>query len=48
MADNYNLIDLVSSFQKAVELKEVDKVLSMLTEDSEFELVGISKYSGIE
>ncbi|HKJ33857.1 MAG TPA: nuclear transport factor 2 family protein [Balneolales bacterium] len=48
MTENVNLQNLVESFQESVNRKDVDKVLTMFTEDAEFELVGISKYSGKE
>ena len=48
MADNINLIDLVDSFLNAYNQQKADKVLAMFADDAEFELVGISKYSGKE
>ena len=48
MTENVNLQNLVESFQESVNRKDVDKVLTMFTEYAEFELVGISKYSGKE
>jgi hypothetical protein len=46
MSDRNHLIDLVKSFQESVNQHEVDKVMSMFAEDAEFEIVGVSKYSG--
>ena len=46
MADNINLNDLVDSFLKAYNQQKADKVLAMFSDDAEFELVGIAKYSG--
>jgi hypothetical protein len=46
MNDRDNLINLVESFQNAVNQHEVDKAMSMFAEDAEFEIVGVSKYSG--
>ena len=48
MSENFNLRNLVKSFQEAVNRKEINSVLAMFTEDCEFELVGVSKYSGKE
>ena len=48
MVDQFNLLDLVESFQEAVNQKDVNKALAMYTDDAEFEIVGISKYSGKE
>jgi limonene-1,2-epoxide hydrolase len=48
MTENTNPQNLVDSFQESVNRKDVDKVLTMFTENAEFELVGISKYSGKE
>ena len=48
MTKNINLQNLVESFQDAVNRKEINNVLAMFTEDVEYELVGISKYSGKE
>ena len=48
MEENINLQSLVESFKDAVNRKDVDKVLTMFTEDAEFELVGVSKYCGKE
>ncbi len=46
MGDQINLINLVESFQEALNQHDVDKVMTMFTEDVEFEIVGVSKYSG--
>ena len=46
MVDQINLLDLVASFQDAVNRKDINEVLAMFTEDAEFELIGIAKYSG--
>lgn len=48
MVDHSNLLNLVESLQTAVNRKDVNKVLAMFTDDAEFELVGVSKYSGKE
>lgn len=48
MVDQVNLLDAVRTYQEAVNRKEINKVLAMFTEDAEFELAGISKYSGKE
>jgi limonene-1,2-epoxide hydrolase/Txe/YoeB family toxin of Txe-Axe toxin-antitoxin module len=46
MGDNFNLINIVELFQEAVNSHDVDKVLTMFTEDAVFEIVGLSKFSG--
>ena len=46
MSDNFNLINIVESFQEALNSHDVDKVLTMFTEDAVFEIVGLSKFSG--
>ncbi len=46
MKKNMNFLNLVESFQKAVNQHHVDKVMTMFTEDAEFEIVGLSKFSG--
>ena len=48
MTENINLQNLVESFQEAVNRKEINNVMAMFTEDAEFELIGVSKYSGKE
>ena len=48
MVDQFNLLNLVESLQEAVNQKDVNKALAMFTDEAEFELVGISKYSGKE
>ena len=48
MTENTNPQNLVDSFQEAYKRQDVNKVLGMFTENAEFELVGISKYSGKE
>ena len=39
MKKNINPLNLVESFQKAVNQHHVDKVITMFTEDAEFEIV---------
>ncbi len=46
MSDQISLINLVESFREALNQHDVDKVMTMFTEDVEFEIVGVSKYSG--
>lgn len=46
MTENINPINLVESFQEAVNQHNVDKVMTMFTEDAKFEIVGLSKFSG--
>jgi limonene-1,2-epoxide hydrolase len=46
MSDDNDLIDLVEAFQEALNQHDVDKVMSMFAENAEFEIVGVSKYSG--
>jgi limonene-1,2-epoxide hydrolase len=46
MSDQFNLINLVESFQEVLNQHDVDKVMAMFTGDVEFEIVGVSKYSG--
>ena len=46
MSDNFNLVNIVESFQEVVNSHDVDKVLTMFTEDAVFEIVGLSKFSG--
>ena len=48
MTENTNPQNLVDSFQEAYKRQDVNKVLGMFTENAEFELIGISKYSGKE
>ena len=48
MVDQFNLLNLVESFQEAVNQKDVNKILTMFIDGAEFELVGLSKYSGKE
>lgn len=48
MNDHNNLVSLVGSFQEGLNQHDVDKVMSMFAEDAEFEIVGVSKYSGKE
>lgn len=46
MAEMIDLLNLVRAFQEAVNEHNVDKVMEMFTDNAQFELVGISKYSG--
>ncbi len=46
MSNHINLISLVESFLEVFNQHDVDKIMGMFTEDAEFEIVGISKYSG--
>ena len=46
MTENINLLKRVESFQKAVNQHNVDKVMTMFTEDAKFEIVGLSTFSG--
>jgi len=48
MNDHNNLVSLVESFQEGLNQHDVDKVMSMFAENAEFEIVGVSKYSGKE
>jgi hypothetical protein len=48
MNDHNNLVSLVGSFQEGLNQHDVDKVMSMFAEDAEFEILGVSKYSGKE
>ena len=41
-----NLIDLVESFQERVNQHDVDKIMTMFTEDATFEIVELSKFAG--
>ncbi|UCD79797.1 MAG: nuclear transport factor 2 family protein [Desulfobacterales bacterium] len=41
-----NLTDLVKTFQTRVNQHEVEKIMTMFTEDATFEIVGLSKFSG--
>ena len=41
-----NLIDLVESFQERVNQHDVEKIMTMFTEDATFEMVGLSKFAG--
>jgi limonene-1,2-epoxide hydrolase len=41
-----NLIDLVKTFQERVNQHDVDKIMTMFTEDATFEIVGLSKFAG--
>lgn len=41
-----DLIDLVKTFQDRVNQHNVDKIMSMYTEDATFEIVGLSKFAG--
>ena len=41
-----NLIDLVESFQERVNQHDVEKIMTMFTEDATFEDVGLSKFAG--
>jgi limonene-1,2-epoxide hydrolase len=41
-----NLIDLVKTFQERVNQHDVEKIMTMFTEDATFEDVGLSKSSG--
>jgi Txe/YoeB family toxin of Txe-Axe toxin-antitoxin module len=41
-------VSLVESFQEGLNQHDVDKVMSMFAEDAEFEILGVSKYSGKE
>jgi hypothetical protein len=41
-----NLIDLVESFQERVNQHDVEKIMTMFTENATFEIVGLSKFSG--
>ena len=48
MTENFDLLNLVESFQEAINQYNVDKVMTMFTEDAKFEIMGISKFSGKE
>jgi limonene-1,2-epoxide hydrolase len=41
-----NLIDLVKTFQEVVNQHDVEKIMTMFTEDATFEIVGLSKFAG--
>jgi len=41
-----NLIDLVKTFQERVNQHNVEKIMSMFTENATFEIVGLSKFAG--
>jgi hypothetical protein len=41
-----NLIDLVKTLQERVNQHNVEKIMSMFTEDATFEIVGLSKFAG--
>ena len=41
-----NLIGLVESFQERVNQHDVEKIMSMFTEDATFVIVGLSKFAG--
>ena len=40
------LINLVKTFQEKVNQHNVEEIISMFTDDAEFEIVGLSKFSG--
>jgi ketosteroid isomerase-like protein len=40
------LINLVETFQEKVNQHNVKEIMTMFTEDAEFEIVGLSKFSG--
>ena len=46
MGNSNNLIDLVKTFQEKVNQHDVEEIMSLFTEDAEFEIVGLSKFSG--
>jgi limonene-1,2-epoxide hydrolase len=46
MGNPNNLIDLVKTFQEKVNQHDVEEIISLFTEDAEFEIVGLSKFSG--
>lgn len=46
MTENINLLNMVKSFQNAVNQHNVDKVMAMFSADATFEIVGLSKFSG--
>ena len=48
MTENTDLQNLIESFQEALKRKNVDRILTMFTDDAVVEIVGISKYSGKE
>lgn len=41
-----NLIDLVKTLQERVNQHNVEKIMSMFTEDATFEIIGLSKFAG--
>jgi len=41
-----NLIDLIITFQRRVNQHDIEKIMSMFTDDATFEIVGLSKFSG--
>ena len=41
-----NLINLVKTFQERVNQHDVEKIMTMFTEDATFEIVGLSKFAG--
>jgi limonene-1,2-epoxide hydrolase len=41
-----NLIDLVKTFQEMVNQHDVEKIMSMFSDDATFEIVGLSKFEG--
>ena len=45
MVDQRNLIDLIITFQIRVHQHDIEKIMSMFTEDATFEIVGLSKFS---
>jgi limonene-1,2-epoxide hydrolase len=46
MRNNLNLINIVELFQEAVNSHDVDKVLTLFTDDALFEIAGLSKFLG--
>ncbi len=46
MGNPITLIDLVNTFQEKVNKHDVEEIMTMFTEDAEFEIVGLSKFSG--
>jgi len=44
--DSTDLIDRVKKFQDRVNQHDVEKIMSMFTENATFEIVGLSKFSG--
>ena len=46
VSNSTNLIDLVKTFKDSVNQDNVEKTMSMFTDDASFEIVGLSKFSG--